>query len=111
MIDPFGIKRAKILGQCDATPNNARFNGAKSAGKCNAGQRFAQVWTEGDTALVSFEHFFKYYVRPDKSRWQIHIRTTMPLRREGDGWKIIQEHSSPIQDIPRATRIPSATGS
>ncbi|WP_309397845.1 YybH family protein [Cerasicoccus maritimus] len=70
-----------------------------------------QVWTEGDTALVSFEHFFKYYVRPDKSRWNIHIRTTMTLRRDGDGWKIIQEHSSPIQGIPRATRIQSSTGS
>lgn len=59
----------------------------------------------GDTAIVTFEHLLKIHVAADDSRWQIHVRTTSVLHRFEDTWKIVHEHSSPIRDIERMTRI------
>ena len=53
------------------------------------------------TALVSFIHRFKYEILGDGSHRQIHIRTTITLRETKDGWRIVQEHSSPIRGVER----------
>lgn len=60
----------------------------------------------GDTALVSLDHQFKTRFLSDDSRWQVHIRTTMALRKIDGEWKIVQEHSSPIQGIERYVPLP-----
>ncbi len=57
------------------------------------------------TALVSFEHLFKYHIVEDNTDWRIHIRTTTTLRHIKDGWIIVMEHSSPIKGIERAVLI------
>ena len=64
-----------------------------------------QVRTYGTTALVSFEHQFKYRILSDGVLWRIHIRTTMSLRHTDKGWKIAMEHSSPIRGIERAVQV------
>lgn len=63
----------------------------------------------GDTAIVTFEHKFKVRFKEDQSRWQIHIRTTTVLKRMEGAWKIVLEHSSPIEGIERYTGIPDGT--
>ena len=57
------------------------------------------------TALVSFEHFFKYRILSDNTLWSIHIRTTTTLKHTDEGWRIVMEHSSPIKGVNRATLI------
>jgi uncharacterized protein (TIGR02246 family) len=58
-----------------------------------------------DTALVTFEHQLKIRLLSDDSRWQVHVRTTSVLHRVDDKWKIVLEHSSPINGIERVTPI------
>lgn len=58
-----------------------------------------------NTALISFEHRFKYNIVADDTHWKIHIRTTVTLRNTENGWKIVQEHSSPIHGVERAIHI------
>jgi ketosteroid isomerase-like protein len=59
----------------------------------------------GDTALVNFEHLFKFRATEDDSRWQVHIRTTTVLHRIDGKFKIVLEHSSAIRGIERIVRI------
>ena len=59
----------------------------------------------GDVAVVSFIHKFKYLIRETGERYRIHIRTTATLRKDKGSWKIVSEHSSPIQGIERAVMI------
>ncbi|MEM6885879.1 MAG: nuclear transport factor 2 family protein, partial [Verrucomicrobiota bacterium] len=59
----------------------------------------------GDVAVVSFIHKFKYLIHDTQARYRIHIRTTATLRKDGDRWKIVSEHSSPIKGIERSKRI------
>ena len=59
----------------------------------------------GDVAVVSFIHKFKYLIRETGVRYRIHIRTTATLRKDNGSWKIVSEHSSPIQGIERAVMI------
>jgi ketosteroid isomerase-like protein len=59
----------------------------------------------GDTALVTFEHRFKFRLLEDNTRWQVHVRTTSVLQRIGDEWRIVLEHSSPIHGIERRSLI------
>ena len=59
----------------------------------------------GDTAIVTFTHTFKAHLREDNTRWQIQVRTTSVLHRMQGEWKIVLEHSSPIQGIDRYTQI------
>lgn len=59
----------------------------------------------GDTALVSFEHKFKVRIKADRTLWQVHIRTTTVLHRMNGQWKIVLEHSSPIEGTPRFRQI------
>ena len=59
----------------------------------------------GETAIVSFEHTYQTQLRADQSRWKGHVRTTAVLRRAGDRWVIVLEHSSPIRGIDRITRL------
>lgn len=59
----------------------------------------------GDVALVSLEHQFKVRSLADDTRWRVHIRTTLVLHRFDGEWKIVQEHSSPIQGIDRYKQI------
>jgi ketosteroid isomerase-like protein len=40
-------------------------------------------------------------VRADKSRWVLHVRSSFVLKRQGDTWKIVFEHFSPLADVPR----------
>lgn len=58
------------------------------------------------TALVAFEHTFKYHVLEDDSHWSIRVRTTTTLKHNTDGWTIVMEHSSPIKGTERASKIP-----
>ncbi len=60
---------------------------------------------EGNTALVSFIHRFKYEIRETGDVYRIHIRTTATLLKDGESWKIIGEHSSPINGIERAVLV------
>lgn len=53
------------------------------------------------SALVSFVHRFKYEVRGEGTRLQIHIRTTMALHHTEAGWRIAMEHSSAIHGVER----------
>ena len=55
----------------------------------------------GEFGVVAFVHKFKYKVKQTGEIFQVHIRTTMTWRKIDAKWKIIQEHSSPIIDIPR----------
>lgn len=64
----------------------------------------------GDAAVVSFIHKFKYLINDTGERYRIHIRTTATLRKDKDGWKIVSEHSSPIQGIERAELIQKEQG-
>ena len=59
----------------------------------------------GDTALVTFEHQFKSEIKKDGSRWRVHIRTSSILGRKNGQWKIVLEHSSPINGIERYVEI------
>jgi ketosteroid isomerase-like protein len=59
----------------------------------------------GDTALINFEHLFKFRATEDGSRWQVHIRTTTILHRIDGNLKIVLEHSSAIRGIERIVRI------
>lgn len=61
----------------------------------------------GNTAISSFIHQFKYEILETGEHYKIHIRTTNTLLKTKKGWKIIQEHSSPIKGIPRAELITS----
>ncbi len=51
--------------------------------------------------VVAFVHKFKAKVKQSGEIFQVHIRTTMTWRKIDGKWQIIQEHSSPIIDIPR----------
>ena len=59
----------------------------------------------GETALLTFDHQFKLKLKQDGSRWQVHIRTSTVLGRKNGQWKILLEHSSPINGIDRHVRI------
>lgn len=59
----------------------------------------------GAFAVVAFEHLFKLRSLHEDLNLQIHIRTTMTLRKIGSDWKIVSEHSSAIHGIERATVI------
>jgi len=59
----------------------------------------------GDTALVTFEHLYKFRSLEDDSRWQVHVRTTTVLHWKARRWRIVLEHSSPIHGIERMERI------
>lgn len=60
----------------------------------------------GEAAVVSFVHKFQYEVPETGEHYRIHIRTTATLKKDEDGWKIVSEHSSPIEGIARAEIIP-----
>ncbi len=62
----------------------------------------------GATAIVTFEHVFKFREIADDARWQVHIRSTSVLHRFGDRWKIVHEHSSPIRGVEPVVRIEDA---
>lgn len=62
-------------------------------------------WLGGNYALVSFQHHFKMKVKGQNTRLQARIRTTMTLKWIGGGWKIVQEHSSPMENVPRLVEI------
>lgn len=59
----------------------------------------------GETAIVTFEHRFKIRDRQFGDRFQIHIRTSLVLKRKAGDWQIIHEHSSPIEGIDRFVEI------
>lgn len=59
----------------------------------------------GNTALLNFEHLFKFRAMEDESRWQVHIRTTTVLHRIDGKWKIVLEHSSAIRGVERIVRV------
>ena len=59
----------------------------------------------GNTAIVTFEHLFKVRFLKDNAHWQLHVRTTSVLRRKEGKWKIVLDHSSPIQGIERMKQI------
>ncbi len=61
--------------------------------------------TLGETALASFEHKVKLRILADDQRYQIHVRTTSVLHRVEGEWKIVLEHSSPIEGIERLKRL------
>ena len=59
-----------------------------------------------NTAIVGFEHLFKFEVLNSEEHVQVHIRTTSTLRWMEGKWLIVLEHSSPIKDQERAVLIP-----
>ncbi|SHK40850.1 hypothetical protein SAMN02745181_3747 [Rubritalea squalenifaciens DSM 18772] len=59
----------------------------------------------GNYALVSFQHHFKYKVKEDGRKFQVKIRTTMTLKWLNGNWKIVQEHSSPMENVPYVVEI------
>ena len=60
----------------------------------------------GTVAVVTFEHRFQVHTTSDQTDWQIHIRTSSILQQANGQWKIVHEHSSPIQGIKRFKKIP-----
>jgi len=58
-----------------------------------------------DIALISFIHKFKFAVRKEAKHIRVHIRTTGTLLKTKEGWKIINEHSSPIQGVDRYKEV------
>jgi len=58
----------------------------------------------GSSAVVSFEHVFRFKV-PDESIMEGHIQTVLVLRKIEGKWKIINEHSSPIENVPRIKSV------
>jgi len=69
----------------------------------NAKKRHIRVLE--NMALVSFEHRFKLRSLEKDLNLQIHIRTTMTMRKIDSEWKIVSEHSSPINGIDRVREI------
>ncbi len=59
----------------------------------------------GNTAIVHFEHSFKFQSKSDESRWQVHIQTTLILQKQKVSWKIVGEHSSPLKDKERVAPL------
>ena len=64
-----------------------------------------RVRTFENTAIIGFEHLFKFKVLETGERVQVHIRTTSTLRKIDDKWYIVLEHSSTIKDQSRAVII------
>lgn len=60
-----------------------------------------KVRQEGNIAWAHGRFKADTTVRADKSRWLLHVRASFVLKREGDSWKIVFEHFSPLADIPR----------
>jgi ketosteroid isomerase-like protein len=71
----------------------------------DSNSRNLRIRNLGEVALVSFEHRFKLSSMHEDLGLQIHIRTTMTLRKVGSEWKIVSEHSSAIDGIERVTVI------
>ncbi len=71
----------------------------------DSGLKNLRVRDLGEVALASFEHQFKLHSLEDGVRLQIHVRTTMALRKVGNEWKIASEHSSGIRGTERVTVI------
>ncbi len=58
-----------------------------------------------NSAIVHFEHLLKFRLPEDDSKWQVHIRTTIVLQLKNGKWKIIGEHSSPMNGVDRISKI------
>jgi ketosteroid isomerase-like protein len=63
-----------------------------------------KIRQEGNTAWAHGRFRADTTVRADKSRWRLHVRSSFVLKRDGDTWKIVFEHFSPLADIPRVQR-------
>ncbi|BCX47501.1 L-asparaginase [Haloferula helveola] len=64
-----------------------------------------EVRVFGDVAVAAFEHRYKARMSGNGVNLQIHKQTTMTLRKVDGQWKIVSEHSSPIEGIPMAIQI------
>ena len=56
------------------------------------------------TAIVSFEHVFGFKTEDEKA-FEGHVQTVLVLRKSKETWKIVNEHSSTIKDVPRVKPI------
>ena len=56
-----------------------------------------------EMTILSFEHLFAF--KTEEKNFQGHVQTVMILRKSKNSWKIVDEHSSPIKDIPRLQPI------
>ena len=90
-----------IKGAYRSDANKVRFYDSKP--------NIISIRTLGDAALVTLEHKFKAEFVDNKSHWQVHIQTTMVLKRRNGRWKIVMEHSSPIKGVDRYTQIENET--
>jgi ketosteroid isomerase-like protein len=69
-----------------------------------AGLEELKVRQQGDVAWAHGRFKADTTVHADKSRWLLHVRASFVLKREGESWKIVFEHFSPLPDIPRVQR-------
>jgi ketosteroid isomerase-like protein len=63
-----------------------------------------KVREQGDVAWAHGRFKADTTVHADKSRWVLHVRASFVLTRDGDTWKIVFEHFSPLADVPRVQR-------
>jgi ketosteroid isomerase-like protein len=77
----------------------------KSWAYYDSSSRNLRIRDLGDVALASFEHRFKLRSLDEDMKFQVHIRTTMTLRKIDSEWKIVSEHSSAIHGVERATVV------
>jgi ketosteroid isomerase-like protein len=63
-----------------------------------------KIRQDGNTAWAHGRFKADTTVRADKSRWRLHVRSSFVLKRDGESWKIVFEHFSPMADIPRVQR-------
>jgi ketosteroid isomerase-like protein len=62
------------------------------------------VRQSGDVAWATCRFKAETILRADGSRWTLDIRGSFVLKQEQDEWKIVLEHFSPIEGVPRVQR-------
>ena len=64
-----------------------------------------QVSLGDDYGFVYFILRTHTQMKEDKSNWELHVQATWLVRKEGEAWKVIAEHISPIEGVPRVKNL------
>jgi len=67
-----------------------------------------QVHLEDDTGFCYFVLRSKTTVKEDKSHWELHIQGTWLVKKVKGEWKILVEHFSPLEGVPRVKNLDEA---
>lgn len=62
------------------------------------------VRQSGKIAWATCRYKAETVVRADHSRWTLEVRASFVIKQDNDSWKIVLEHFSPIEGVPRVQR-------